>query len=51
MKRGVAETFRLGWVPYANYFLNFSGVQALSLSVLNCFMDFLLSYFPLSSIR
>ena len=51
MKRGVVETLRLGWVPYANYFLDFSGVQAFFLSVLIFFMNFLLSYSLLCSIR
>jgi hypothetical protein len=29
MYLGVAQTVRPGWVPYANYFLDFSGVHAL----------------------
>ena len=32
MNRGVAQTVRTGWVPYANYFPDFSGVQPLCLN-------------------
>jgi hypothetical protein len=51
MERGVAQTVRTGWVPYANYFLDFSGVQALCLNWAYFLSKFALSYFLMSSVH